>query len=300
MSRFPPDAVVLGALVAWDLPDPTVEPLAEGYTAHLWRVDTPGVRYVARLAYAAPEVVLSGLEAARRLSEADIRAAAPTPTASGAPYVLVGWPPGDEHPLSLLRFVPGVPLEAAGVDAPVVLGESLGRAHSALVEGSTDRLEHLEFLEDDSDVIRAGAVRPLVHAAVDKIKRVLDRGLTGGTTLGEPEVLVDDDGTPGFIDFGMVAEGPFLFDVSRICIGVRYGIEHPSEEADRFLAAYRRTAPIDEGELVYLEAFMALQWAIQAKFMAGRLARGSSLGSSAESDREGLEIALRKLEARYG
>lgn len=300
MSRFPPDAVVLDALAAWDLEDPGVEPLAEGYTAHVWTVDTPRVRYVARLAYAAPEVVLLGLEAARRLSEAGIRAAAPTPTAAGAPYVLMAWPPGDEHPLSLLRFVPGVPLEAARVDVPVVLGEWLGRAHAALEGRGTGRLKHLEFLQEDSDVVQADAVRPSVRAAVDEVRPVLERGLTAGTTLGEPEVLVDDEGTPGFIDFGMVAEGPFLFDVARICIGIRYGIEHPSEEADRFLAAYRRTAPIDEGELVHLGAFMALQWAIQAKFMAGRLARGSNLGSSAESDRQGLEVALRKLEARYG
>lgn len=123
--------------------------------------------------------------------------------------------------MSLLRFVPGVPLETAPVDVPLVLGEVVGRAHTTLKGGTEARLEHLDFLEDESDVVSADRVEPLVAAAVEEARRVLREGLTAGTTLGEPEILVDEGGPPGFIDFGMVARAPLLFDVSRICIGVR-------------------------------------------------------------------------------
>jgi Ser/Thr protein kinase RdoA (MazF antagonist) len=169
--------------------------------------------------------------------------------------------------------VPGQPLELGPAAAPR-LGELTGRIHAALAASDVvpvadrDRTAYMEYLLTPQ-------VFPPEVAWLEPVTRVLahrlmelDAELTFGPSLWEgPEVLVDEDGTPGLVDWGLVEWRPLVFHVANQLRSI--DADDPSSPAaEAFLAAYRRHASVAEAELRHVPLFSLAALAIYAKFEA--------------------------------
>ncbi len=279
------EEALLAGLYAWPLPEPRlVRRLQGGFTSDVWRVEAGGAAFVAKYTEQAQDAFEGGLAAAELAGHAGISSGAPLRTHEGARSILVGAPSGQPHPLALLRFVPGEPLDYGQPGAASLYGHLLGWTQRLFLDGGL--MEQVAgdlyaFLQEDDAFVRAqpglGELiqRALEAAREDAQRRAVTYGIIWADRV---EIVCDiETGRAGIIDWGAIERGPLLFDVALTGLWI---FPEGSQAYEAFLAAYLATAPISRSELEELKYYKALVWARQAKYFAYRIGAGVTLGDS--------------------
>lgn len=278
-----PDAALISALTAWSLPQPlTLTRIAGGFTGDVWYVDTNQGRLVAKFAYDAREVFEAGLQAAEIVERAGIASGAPLRTVAGERTIMLEGPPTLFHPLALLHFVPGEPLDVKQPGSAYIVGSLLGRIHTILLREqfrpqSGERL--FAYLKEETVEVAVQTGLPtLLRRAVEAVEAFEVRTqITYGTLYGDSlQVLYDrETHQVGLIDWGTISWGPLLFDVALAAELFSFS----TFQTDCFLQGYLAEAPIEPQELEGLKFYQALHHAQLAKFFAWRLAHQTTLGN---------------------
>lgn len=257
--------------------------LGSGFTSEVWQIETGGERFIAKYAYQAQTAFEGGLYAAERAEQQGISSGAPVRTKRGALSTLVQGPDGQDHPLALLRFVPGVPLDLSQPDAASLYGTLLGRTHRLLLGDLSEKvkLSLYDFLQSEDAYVEAQpGLASLICRAVEAARNyeVQHPVTTGVIWADRVEILHDQEtGRVGIIDWGAIEHGPLLFDVA---LSICWYFPEESQSYKKFLEAYLTDAPISVSELEGLDYYKALLWARQAKFFAYRVAANSTLGDA--------------------
>ncbi len=283
------------ALLAWDVPQAAgLAPLAGGINASVWTVRVGGTTLVAKVAHRS--ALHPGLEVAEFLAEREFMSGAPLRTRSGQLSVATA----PETELALLRFVPGRPLGTSDEDLPR-RGRTLGQAHTLLrtfASAPVERRWPWSWLTDFDKLPLGSRLRAAIERSVSRAEElVTDQALTMGLLHGDaagPDFLFDEAaGQVGLVDWGAVMFGPFLYDLGTVC-----GLRHlDGERRHAFIAAYRRESALPEDELVFLDDFVRLRWAVQARYFSWRIAKRVRTGiRSDQENRSGLRAALRALD----
>lgn len=272
---------LLTALHAWPLPSPRlVRRLPAGFTSEVWLVEAGGAHFVAKYADQSQEALEAGLFAAELAERHGITSGAPLRTKEGALSLLVTEPSGQRHPLALLRFVEGSPLNDAEPGAASLYGQVLGRTHT-LLQGLIQQvtLDVYDFLlqEEDYVVSQPGLAELIRRACTAARAFEARRAVTSGVIWADRVeiVLEKETGRVGVIDWGAIERGPLLFDVALTLLWL---FPKGSQASEEFLHAYLAAAPITSDELEGLPYYTALLWARQAKFFAYRVAGNVTLG----------------------
>src|SRR5262249_54441721 len=135
---------------------------------------------------------------------------------------LVEGPVGQRHPLALLRFVAGEPVNYAEPGAAVMYGHLLGSTHRLFLE-SGGLLEQIPsdlyaFLQgNDAFVGLHPGLANLIQQACDAAHAYARRtGVTYGVIWADRVEILRDPATGrvGIIDWGAIERGPLLFDVA--------------------------------------------------------------------------------------
>jgi Ser/Thr protein kinase RdoA (MazF antagonist) len=189
--------------------------------------------------------------------------------------------------VALLRFVEGRGLDGAGDDVDV-LGETLGRAHSLLVEAPVPAgLDRWPWGWLDASVIGEPDLRQAAAVAIETAERLAPT-VTHGILHGDPapEAFLAYGPEVAMIDWGAAVHGPLLYDVASAWMYTE----------ERVIEAYARSAPIGRGELAGVDVFLAFRWAVQAWYFSDRLRRGDLTGLGGDEDNDkGLSDARRGL-----
>lgn len=193
-----------------------------------------------------------------------------------APITVVAHPPGHQHPLALLRYIPGDPLDLTAPDAQRLVGNLLGRVHRLLrddadIDGLVDTV--LPYLTEEQPMVfaRYPWLCPLLLRAVAGVRAFEDTTpVTYGGIFGDAlEVIYDEQiSRVGVIDWGAASKGPLLFDLALV---VAQFHRAGSEETEALVASYAAEAPVTVAEIGGLDRYIALLWARQAKYFAWRL-----------------------------
>jgi homoserine kinase type II len=238
-----------------------------------WIVTSGSERYVLKISSAAEA---PALRVAAWLDEHGLRTGAPARMAVR-----------DGRLVALLRFVDGRALASSDSDVDL-LGATLGRAHSLLVEAPVPQgLERWPWAWLDPAVIRASDLR---LAAVEAIQRAeaLAPTLTHGVLHADPapEAFIASGEDVALIDWGAACHGPLLYDVASAWMYA----------GERVLTAYARTAPVSAGELSSAADFLAFRWAVQAWYFSDRIRRRDLTGLAGDAGNDkGLADARRAL-----
>jgi Ser/Thr protein kinase RdoA (MazF antagonist) len=275
------EEALLTVLHAWPLPSPRlVRRLPAGFTSEVWLVEAGGTRFVAKYADQTQEALEAGLFAAELAERHGITSGAPLRTKEGALSLLVTGPTGQPHPLALLRFVEGSPLNVAEPGAASLYGQMLGRTHT-LLQGLVQQvaLDVYDFLLQEQDYVLAqpGLAELIRRACTAARGFEARREVTSGVIWADRVeiVLEKQTGRVGVIDWGAIERGPLLFDVALALLWLFPKRRQASEE---FLHAYLAAAPTSGDELEGLPYYTALLWARQAKFFAYRVAANVTRG----------------------
>ncbi len=120
----------------------------------------------------------------------------------------------------------------------------------------------------------------LRDAATEAIRSAerLAPALTHGILHGDaaPEAFLAGEDDVALIDWGGACHGPLLYDVATARMYAGEGV----------LAAYARTAPIQDAELAAVPVFLAFRWAVQAWYFSDRIRRGDLTGLTADRDND--------------
>lgn len=304
MPEPPSDNIIRAALGAWRLVEPvTVSHLAQGFTSDVWLVRTPDVRLVAKLAYDDQSAFEGGLRAAAIADRCGIPSGAPLLTANGELTVMVAALPGQRHPLALLRFVAGEPLDLRAPDAAHVVGGMIGHVHRALREAGNaldlpDRL--FPFLTEEQPELGARFpwLMPAIQRAIGAVREFeATMPVTYGITYGDDMEFVRETGTGriGLLDWGTVGRGPLLFDLA---IAVEMLHRAGSEGRIPLVCNYVAEAAVTPDETRGLDRYIALLWARQARFFAWRIAHNATTGNvRPDGNEHALEAVRRRLDA---
>lgn len=281
-SRLSEEAL-LTAFHAWSLPSPRlVRRLPAGFTSQVWLVEAGGAHFVAKYADQSQEALEAGLSVAEFAEDHGITSGVPLRTKEGALSLLVAEPSGQCHPLALLRFVEGSPLEVAEPGAASLYGQVLGQTHT-LLQGLAQKvpLDLYDFLlQEEGYVLSQPGLGELIHRACTAARAFEARqAVTSGVIWADRvEILLEKEtGRVGVIDWGAIERGPLLFDVALTLLWL---FPKGSQAFEEFLHAYLAAAPIGRDELEGLPYYTALLWARQAKFFAYRVAANITLGDS--------------------
>lgn len=275
-----PESRLRQGLAAWDLTDAPLTRIPRGASAEVFRVEGPsGQPLVAKYAYTLRSEFEPGLLAAEVVAAAGMRAATPERTTTREILAMVEWPDGHHHPLALLDWVRGSHLEATSLSGAATVGETLGRVQTLLLAAGSARLA----LADDRDYLAYlrtvgkdlgqhnwihGRIAELV-AAVDELTTAGQ--LTSGAGVWDgPEIVEDDEGRLGLLDFGNVDRQPLVHAAAYGTTQVSPpGRENPAA-VETFLAAFTQACPLTPEDLAAVDAFRKITIAIYAKFMAAR------------------------------
>jgi Ser/Thr protein kinase RdoA (MazF antagonist) len=279
------DELLESALNQWTLPKPVrVAPLESGFAGDVWKVEAGNERYVAKLAYDARDSFESGLRLAEIVEQHGLSSGAPLRSNTGELSVLVERPVGHQHPLALLRFVPGHPIELDSEAGARVYGETLGKIHSILLKNGhrpKNSASIFDYLtEPRSEVDQHQWMRPAIDATIAAVHAFEStHKVTYGPIYGDTLQLRLDDvtGQVGVIDWGASDWGPLLFDIAMAIQAIkRTDLQNPQS----FIEAYLGTGPISRDELDGLPTYQALMWARTARFFAWRFAHNVNSGDS--------------------
>jgi len=286
---------VRAALGAWDLP-PTADlaPLAGGINASVWTVCAGATKLVAKVAHTS--ALHPGLEVAEFLSDRDFRAGTPLRTRAGQLSVATA----PETELALLQLVPGRQLGVSDEDLER-RGRTLGRAHAllrAFASAPIERRWPWSWLTDFDKLPLSGRLRGAIEGAVQRAEELvgmhaLTMGVLHGDTAGPDFLFEEVADQVGLVDWGAVMYGPLLYDVGTVC-----GLRHLEGDRRRvFVAAYLGEAPLRADELAFLDDFIQLRWAVQARYFSWRISRRVRTGIAGDREnRSGLRDALRALD----
>lgn len=276
------EEALLTALHAWPLPEPRlVRRLSGGFTSDVWRVEAGAEAFAAKYTEQTQDAFEGGLAAADLAGRAGINSGAPLRTKEGALSCLVEGPTGQQHPLALLHFVPGEPLNFAEPSAASLYGHLLGWTHRLFLERLVEQipLDVYAFLqEEDAFVGAQPGLAVLIQQAreaaqADAARRAVTHGVIWADRM---EILREQEtGRVGIIDWGAIERGPLLFDVALTGLWL---FPQGSQAYEAFLDAYLAETPISRSELDGLHYYQALLWARQAKYFAYRVGAGVTLG----------------------
>jgi homoserine kinase type II len=290
-----PDGDTISASLArhWGLRGPTIQRHDRGMNSRTWIVSDGAGRWVAKAVPAdAQPTFAAGLAVAALVDAAGVPCGAPEPTRSGALSVTLG-----RWTLALLRFVDGEPLVGYEEREQRLIGLTLARAHRALIGREVPGAEHFHWIDADAPQLDVEAwVRPAVRAAIGAYDDIPPSTLSWGLLHSDPapEAFLSDPptGRCGLIDWGTALIGPLMYDVASAVMYVGGGMH-----ATALLDAYRaeRVIPAPEVERA-LDPMLQLRWAVQADYIAGRLATDDLTGiSSPDENQDGLDDARRWL-----
>lgn len=132
-----PDPDLIASVVRdnWSLPGEgplVVGWLGQGAQGDAFLVQRGAYRWVAKLIYQHRHHAEAGLRAAAVVDAGGLRSCVATLTTQGEPVAMVEGPPGHWHPLAMLAFVPGQPLNLGDYGAAGLLGELTARIHLLL------------------------------------------------------------------------------------------------------------------------------------------------------------------------
>jgi Ser/Thr protein kinase RdoA (MazF antagonist) len=262
VSSTADDRIAGEALREW-LGDGTTRTPIVAMNSSAWWVSSGADRFVLKIADASER---AGLHAAAWLDERGLQTGSPVRmTVRG------------DRVVALLRFIDGRELEASAADIDVV-GETLGRAHSLLVDAPVpDGLEHWPWTWVDPAVIDEPALQGAAREAIEAAER-LAPVVTHGILHGDPApeaFLAGKDGV-ALIDWGAACHGPLLYDAASAWFYTD----------DRVLVAYTRTAPIGSDEIALVAPFIALRWAVQAWYFSSRIRRRDLSGIDGDADND--------------
>ena len=247
--------------------------------------------------------VANGLRAAAILAHKGLRTGPAVQTRAGGLTRLVQYPTGHWHPLAVLQFVEGEPLDWRTTEALRMAGTMLGTLHRVLLEdGSLELQDQLfRYLIDDDAWGRQPNVQPSVARAVTAVRSFeAECSVTYGPIYGDGlQVLVDKrDGSIGLIDWGTVSRGPLLFDLA---LTVHAAQRAGHVDLTELFTSYLATAPMRTAELEGLRYYEALMWARSAKYFGYRLQHQVLLGDPRPgANAESLARALATLERLVG
>jgi Ser/Thr protein kinase RdoA (MazF antagonist) len=265
----PDDELVLSTLRdQWHLLPSEIRALPTELISRGWEVTAGPERYVCRLAEPADrQPVEAGLIAAEHLRLRDIVAGEPVRTLAGG---LTAQTPAGA--LSLLRRVPGRPLDGGDPIDQQWWGDRLGVVHKALQHFHHPGLRPWQPLDPGAAHLSAepwlrGAVADAAGAATRLT--VTDR-LTYGVLHGDPApasfVVDPSTGRAGLLDCGASGVGPLVYDVAA-AVGYAGGPERAADLIDGYLAA----GPVRRDELdAALPVLVRLRWAVCADRAARR------------------------------
>jgi Ser/Thr protein kinase RdoA (MazF antagonist) len=259
--------------------------------------------FVAKFAYDTQAHFEVGLACAELLAAHGFRTAEPVRTKAGQLTVTVPGPPGHHHPLALMRHVPGAPLSRAAPSAAATIGQTHGAMQRILSEHG-HRLglakpatpHYVAYLEERSTpVADEDWLRPALERVVTRVRAIeVTQMIWSVGVFDGPELLVDDDGAVGLIDFGNVAWQPAVFSLaSQVALAERAA---GGDAARQLVAAWIGEMPLPDGDLAALETYVLVCIAIYAKFAAYKLRHGIDRGASADESRRSLDSYRRVLD----
>lgn len=280
------DTALSHALAAWDIPHPhAITRFPGGFTGDTWYVHTPTQRFVAKHAFDNQAAFERGLFAAEILERHGLRCGAPLRTTSNTVTTMIEGPPGLYHPLALLRFVPGAPLDWTTSEAPRIVGQWLGRVHAILrhepVTASDQNSLFTYLTKITLEVAAHSGLQHLIDRAVRAVQTFESQThVTYGTIYGDyMEFLCDPTtGQIGLIDWGTVRWGPLLFDIALVQQQFHGVGQQWQQQTDQFMQEYLREGPISLQEMVGAPYYLALHLAELAKFFAWRVAHNITQG----------------------
>ena len=290
-----PDGDAVSASLArhWGLPAPTIQRHDLGMNSRTWIITDGARRWVAKAVPADVQPSFAaGLAVASLVDTAGIPSGAPEPTRSGALSVVLG-----RWTLALLRFVDGEPLVGDDEREQQLIGQTLARAHRALVGSEVPGAERFHWIDADAPHLDVEPwVRPAVRGAIGGYDATLPHSMTWGLLHSDPapEAFLCDPrtGRCGIIDWGTALIGPLMYDVASAVMYVG-GRRYAAALLDAYLA--ERVIPATEVERT-LDPMLELRWAVQADYFARRLATDDLTGiSHPEENQVGLDDARRVL-----
>ena len=278
---------VRAALSHWGIGEAEFSELPRGATAEVWKVECEQGTFVAKYAYDDRAHFENGLRAAEVARQAGLHSAAPLRTDDGNLTVMLEWPKGHWHPLTLLHWVDGQPFRD---DSPGGVAE-FARIHGTLqaalardipVPAGADVFSYLDYLENaPQDLGDDGELQALVAGVAAEARRFQETTpvtIANGVWDG-PEVLVDTQGRHGLIDFGFCRPLPVLHAVANRSL--HFGLEE-NERTRKFVELYCTHFPLTDAELRGVALFRKVSIAIYCKYQAWRLAEGGL--DAAETD----------------
>jgi Ser/Thr protein kinase RdoA (MazF antagonist) len=277
VSHVPiPAALVAEALrSSWRLPvaDADVCEIPPGATASVFLVRVGGETFVAKFAYDERAYFEAGLRVSELVDGFPV--ATPVRASDGAWTTMLEWPAGLLHPLALLRFVPGDPIEHDRPDAPELLGSVCGAVHSQLLTLDPSSVGVAVPDEAVGDVINdwdvGDELRWLDGLAVEVVARARSLVAGGGLRLSVgvwdgPDVRVREDGSVGLIDFGHTFWGPLVHFVANRSLIAAYD---DAAKLERFFGAVERSGlRLTTEELAALPVFRSINAVIYARWAA--------------------------------
>lgn len=263
---------VRGGLAHWGLGNAELVRLPPGVTADVFLITLGDDRSVAKLAYQSRSEFEPGLIVSRHLRGKGMVVAAPRSPSGGGLLVMVEWPEGHWHPMAVLDFVPGSPLDLGSPAAPQVLGDVCGSLHQMLsdlrlqssaawpgdylgyLRRTTEDLGDFAWLHDLNAEIAAAAMTNHHQEEIRWTTNVWDG----------PDVLIDSQDGVGLVDFGNVGWHPFVHVVANRSLL----IDDAERSQARFLGSVEQRVELHRDERALLPLFRLVNVAIYAKYAA--------------------------------
>ena len=282
----------------WHRSPSDISALPAALMSQAWAVIADGEHFVARLAdRAALRPVEAGLAAAEHLRGNGVEIGEPVRTLGGG--LTVDTAAGT---LSLLSRLPGRPLDGGDPVDQQWWGDRLGAAHRRLAGFDHPSLRRWSWLSPEASHL---GVEPWLRWAVADAVGAMTRltvtdQLTYGVVHGDPApgaFFVDPaTGRAGLTDWGACGTGPLVYDVAAAVVYAG-GPERSAELIDGYLAA----GPVDRDEIeAALPVLLRFRWAVQADWLARRLAAGPRTGCRTVAGRIALRRAREALESMAG
>jgi Ser/Thr protein kinase RdoA (MazF antagonist) len=284
-----------------------MEDLAGGWNSttwlvHLARTGGNSGRYVAKLADSGDaDAFLGGLRVAHAASSHGFPSGPPVLTRDGSAAVDL-----PEGVLALLEYLPGRPPDTASPADVRRMGETLARAHQALLDEDAGLSEQFAWpwpWADDClrEIPMPAKVRDAAARALDEARSIPPRTrLRIGVVHGDPgldgfRLREEPDRRDGLVDWSAAMQAPLLYDLGCLAVITR----HDPRLLTWALDGYQRVAPEVAGELGHLGAFVKLRWMCNAIYFAARLDSGIIRGAASAAENEkGLAEACGGLTAR--
>jgi Ser/Thr protein kinase RdoA (MazF antagonist) len=199
--------------------------------------------------------------------------------------------------LAPLTWVPGQALAGQDDAEQELIGRTLARVHRALAGCEVEQAERFHWVDPDASYLELRPwLRPAITAAIDALGAAcpdtMTRGLLHADPAPDPFRLDPATGRCGVIDWSSALDGPLLYDLAS-AVMVAGGPDH----ATTLVRAYLDKGVLGAAEVEHgLVPMLRFRWAVQASYLAWRIATSNLTGISEPQDNEkGLEDARRSL-----